>query len=97
MDSKYRQEIGGICFGLRSEIAWDTRDAVKILAGGGAKGFGAVGAWADGAEMIVAVDTCGVPVGEADLYGIVADLRGGLCARFGFEHGKNGRGSQGGA
>jgi hypothetical protein len=64
----------------------------EALAHGGAEGFGAVGAGTDVAEMVVAVDASRVAVGEADLNGIITHLRGGLGARFGFEHGQRGRG-----
>jgi hypothetical protein len=48
----------------------------NVLARRSAKGFGAFGARADVAEMVVAVDAGGVAVGEADLNGVVAHLRG---------------------
>jgi hypothetical protein len=56
--------------------------------GGGAEGFGAVGAGADAAEMVVAEDTGGVAVGEGDLDGVVAHCGSFLCAGFGLEHGQ---------
>ncbi len=52
----------------------------------GTERFGAFGAGADGAEMVVAVDTGGVPIRKAQLHGVVADDGGGLCSRLGFEH-----------
>jgi len=38
--------------------------------------------------MIVGEDASGVAIGEKDLNGVVADLRGGLGASLGLEHGK---------
>jgi len=45
--------------------------------------------------MIVGVDAGGVPVGERDLDGVVPYLGGGGGAGLGFEHGKDGRRSEG--
>ena len=42
--------------------------------------------------MLVAEDAGIVAVVEIDLHGVIADLRGGLGADFGFEHGQHGRG-----
>ena len=47
-------------------------------------------AGADGAEIVVGKDAGGVAVGERDLDGVVADLRGGLRAGLGLKHGKRG-------
>jgi len=58
----------------------------------GAEGFGAVGAGADAAEMIVAVDAGCVAVAEGNLNGVIADLRGSLRARLGLEHRQRGSG-----
>src|SRR2546422_839849 len=57
-----------------------------------AKGFGALGAGTDVAEMVVAVDAGGVAVGEADLNGVVAYLSGALGARLGLEAASRGNG-----
>ena len=57
----------------------------------GAKGRSTFGAWAYGAEMIVAEDSGGVAVIEVDLYRVVTHLSRGLSANFGFEHGKRRR------
>ena len=48
--------------------------------------------------MVVAIDARGVAIREADLYGVVADDRGGLGAWLGFEHRQRGspRGCSGG-
>jgi hypothetical protein len=51
-----------------------------------AKGFGAFGAGADAAEVVVAEDSGGVAIGEGDLDGVITDCGGGLRARLGFEH-----------
>ena len=51
-----------------------------------AKGFGALGAGADVAEVVIAIDAGGVTIGEADLNGVITNLRCGLGARLGFEH-----------
>ena len=48
-----------------------------------------LGAGADGAEMIVGVDTCGVAIGERDLDSVVPYLRRGGGAGFWFVHGKH--------
>ena len=66
--------------------------------GCGAEGFGAVGAGADAAEVVVAEDAGGVAVGEGNLDGVIADCCGFLRAGFGFEHwqGRGGRRSCGG-
>jgi len=60
--------------------------------GGGGETFGA---GANGAEMIVGVDASGVSVGERDLDGIVPYLGGGGGLGLWFEHGKDGRRSEG--
>jgi hypothetical protein len=62
------------------------------LSADGAKGFGALGTGADRAEVIIAVDSGGVAVGEADLDGVVAHGGGGLRAGLGFEHRQRSRG-----
>jgi len=64
------------------------------------EGCGALGARADGAEVLVAEDAGIVAVVEIDLNCVISDLRGGLGANFGFEHGqgrrRNGRDGFGG-
>ena len=57
----------------------------------GAEGFGAFGAGADVAEVVVAVDAGGVAIGEAELNGVVAHHCGSLGARLGLEHGQDRR------
>ena len=52
----------------------------------GAKRFRTLGAGADAAQVIVAVDAGGVAVGEGDLNGVVADGGSLLRARLGLEH-----------
>src|SRR5207248_9815321 len=42
--------------------------------------------------MVVGIDACGVAVSKGDLDGVIAYLRGGLCAWLGLEHGQHGRG-----
>ncbi len=64
---------------------------LRLGSSGGAKGFGAFGAGADVAEMVVAVDAGGVAISKADLNGVVAHLRSGLGARLGLEHRQRGR------
>lgn len=59
-----------------------------------AEGFGAFGAGADAAEVVVAVDAGGVAVGERDLDRVVADGGSLLRAGFGLEH-RQGRGGGG--
>ena len=54
--------------------------------GFGSGGLFAFRAGADGAEMVVGIDAGGVAVGERDLDGVVAHLRGRGGAGFGFEH-----------
>lgn len=56
------------------------------LAARGAKRFGAVGAGANTAEMIVAEDTCRMAIGKRDLNGVIANGRCRLRACLGLEH-----------
>jgi hypothetical protein len=62
---------------------------IRFTEGGGAFGAGALGA-----EIVVAEDAGGVAIVEIDLDGVVADLRGGLRARFGLVHGQERRGGE---
>lgn len=68
------------------------RETILDFWGGGGETFGA---GANGAEMIVGVDAGGVPVGERDLDGVVPYLGGGGGSGLWFEHGKDGRRSEG--
>jgi hypothetical protein len=61
--------------------------------GCGAESFGAVGAGANAAEMIVAEDAGRMAIGKRDLNGVVAHRRRRLCARRGLEHWQCGGGS----
>jgi hypothetical protein len=64
---------------------------LKLTGRGSAESFGAFGAGANVAEVIVAVDAGGVAIGEAELNGVVAYHCGSLCARLGLEHRQRGR------
>ena len=69
------------------------------LSAGGAKGFGAVGAGADAAEMVVTENAGGVAIAESDLDGVIAHGGSLLRARLGLKHRERGRsdGSRNGA
>src|ERR1700722_10851604 len=81
---------------MKSSVRGGAERIKNRLFGEITKGRGAIGARADGAEVLVAEDAGVVAVVEIDLHGVIADLRGGLGANFGFEHGqgrrRNGRG-----
>ena len=64
---------------------------LRLTGSSGTERFAALGAGADVAEMVVAVDASGMAVGEADLDGVAAYLRSGLCARLGLKHGQRRR------
>jgi hypothetical protein len=62
--------------------------------GRSAEGFGAFGAGAISAEIVVAEDTGGMAVVETNLDGVVPYLRCGLCAGFWLVHGEQRRGRE---
>jgi hypothetical protein len=76
---------------VKSSSALD-RKLKKRLCSEVTEGCGALGARADGAEVFVAEDAGIVAIVEVDLHGVIADLRGGLGADFGLEHGQGRRG-----
>ena len=59
---------------------------LSLAGASGAEGFGALGARADVAKVVVAVDPGGMAVSEADLNGVAAYLRSGLSPGLGLEH-----------
>src|SRR5215469_9827821 len=63
----------------------------RTLAKRGAEVFRTFLTWTDAAKMVVGVDTRGMPVGESNLNGIVAHLRGEFGSRLGLVHGQHGR------
>jgi hypothetical protein len=79
---------------MSSEKAIPIEILVLCSGRGGAEGLGTIGAGANAAKMIVAVDAGGVTVGECKLDGIVADRGSFLRARFGREHRQRGGGSR---
>ena len=70
---------------MLNPVRWES------ISGFGRRSLLALGARADGAEIVVGVDAGGVAVRETDLDGVVPYLRGGPAAGFGLEHRERGR------
>ena len=62
-----------------------------LASGRRAESFCAFRAGADAAEMVVAIDTGGMAVGEAELNRVIAHLCGGVGPGLRLEHGKGRR------